>query len=138
MNTGKHMSKLSITDAAKAAGVSRSHLYKRYINTGKISIEVVDDKKVIDLSELIRVFGNVLGDANEIHSDTFVNTHKDDGKDKIIAILERELAELRCQAKEREDWLKQQIDELRQQQNYLLENKLSSEKSKRKKFLGIF
>ena len=34
------MNKLSITDAAKAAGVSRSHLYKRYINTGKISVEI--------------------------------------------------------------------------------------------------
>ena len=46
--------------------------------------------------------------------------------------------QLRHQAKAREEWLKQQIDELRQQQSNLLENKLESSKQKRKKFLGIF
>jgi hypothetical protein len=38
------------------------------------------------------------------------------------------------EAKEREEWLQKQIDELRQQQNNLLENK----QPKRKKFLGVF
>lgn len=125
------MSKLSITDAAKAAGVSRSHLYKKYINTGIISIDVVDDKKMIDISEIIRVFGNVFVNEVKTHVDTPLNTDKD----KIIAVLERELAEIKQQAKEREDWLKKQIDELRQQQSNLLEDKAAK---KRKKFLGIF
>lgn len=113
------MSKLSITDAAKAAGVSRSHLYKKYINTGIISIDVVDYKKMIDISEIIRVFGNVFVNEVKTHVDTPLNTDKD----KIIAVLERELAEIKQQAKEREDWLKKQIDELRQQQSNLLEDK---------------
>ena len=38
------------------------------------------------------------------------------------------------EAKEREKWLITQIDELRHQQSFLLENKTQ----KRKKFLGIF
>lgn len=125
------MSKLSITDAAKAAGVSRSHLYKKYINTGIISIDIVDDKKMIDISEIIRVFGNVFINEAKTQANTPLNTDKD----KIIAVLERELAEVKQQAKEREDWLKKQIDELRQQQSNLLEDKTAK---KRKKFLGIF
>ena len=54
------MTKLTITQAAKQAGISRSTLYKKYITTGVISVESVDDKKFIDMSELIRVFGNVV------------------------------------------------------------------------------
>lgn len=129
------MSKLSITQAANAAGISRSHLYKKYINTGVISIEVVEDKRVIDVSEIIRVFGNVIKHSPEIHQNTQTLAIENTEKDNIIAILERELADLKVQAKEREEWLKSQIDELRKQQNNLLEDKTNK---KRKKFLGIF
>jgi hypothetical protein len=129
------MSKLSITQAASAAGVSRSHLYKKYINTGVISIEVVEDKRVIDASEIIRVFGNVIKHNPEIHENTQTSAIEHNEKDTIIAILERELADLKTHAREREEWLKSQIDELRKQQNNLLEDKTNK---KRKKFLGIF
>ena len=129
------MSKLSITQAANAAGISRSHLYKKYINAGIISVEIVDDKKVIDASEIIRVFGNIIKHNDETHENTHLSTAEHTEKDKVIAILERELADLKAQAKEREEWLKSQIDELRKQQNNLLENKTSKQ---RKKFLGLF
>lgn len=56
------MSKLLLTQAAE---INRSYLYKKYINTGIISIEVIDSKKFIDVSEIIRVFGNVLQDAQK-------------------------------------------------------------------------
>ena len=52
------MSKVSISQAAKLAKISRSTLYNKYINTGKISVETIDDKKLIDMSELFRVFNN--------------------------------------------------------------------------------
>ena len=68
---------LSIKDAAFAADISRTALYKYYINPGKISVNRDDPKKpLIDVSELIRVFPNfkntpitqgaALGDKNPV------------------------------------------------------------------------
>lgn len=61
---------VNITEASKLAGVSRTYLYKKYINTGTLSV-TKDERghKVIDVSELIRVFGKLKGvndDSNEI------------------------------------------------------------------------
>ena len=128
------MNKVTITQAAKLANISRSTLYNKYITPGIISVETVEDKKLIDVSELIRVFGNVQLDHNVIQPDTPYNTPNTSDKDRIIQLLERELAEARQSAKERESWLKSQIDELRQAQNNLLEDKTK----KRKKIFGIF
>ena len=48
---------LSIKEAAFAADISRTALYKNYIQTGKISVNRDDPKKPgIDPSEMIRVF----------------------------------------------------------------------------------
>jgi hypothetical protein len=121
------MSKVSISEAIKMAGISRSYFYKKYVNTGILSVLTEDNKKLIDVSELIRVFGSIQLSEQEIPE-----------KDKVVDLLETQLKESQkreTEAKEREVWLKSQIDELRHQQNNLLENKL---KPKRKKFLGIF
>ncbi len=53
------MNKVSISEAIRMAGVSRSHFYSKYINTGKISVLAEDDKKLIEISELICVFENI-------------------------------------------------------------------------------
>ena len=53
------MSKVSISEAIRLVGISRSQFYTKYINKGIISVQVEADKKFIDISELIRVFGNV-------------------------------------------------------------------------------
>lgn len=51
------MAKISISEAAKLAGISRTHLYKGYINTGKLSTATNDQgKRCIETSELSRVF----------------------------------------------------------------------------------
>lgn len=127
------MAKLSITQAAKMAGISRQTLYVKYINTGAISVEVVNDKKVIDTSEIIRIFNDVKIldelDVKELHHITPENTSTD--KDKIITLLELQLAK----AEEREERLNAQVSELLQQQTRLLEDKTTKP---RKKFLGIF
>jgi hypothetical protein len=127
------MAKLSITQAAKMAGISRQTLYVKYINTGKISVEVVNDKKSIDTSEIIRIFNDVklldVLDGKELQHVTHENTSHD--KDKIIALLESQL----IKAEEREERLNIQVTELLQQQTRLLEDKTSKP---RKKFLGIF
>ena len=132
------MAKVSISEAIRMTGVSRSHFYNKYINRGLISVQVQDDKKLIDVSELIRVFGNIhVEDSGKEHIRTFEDTKDISDKNKIIELLEQQLQESKqreIEAKSREEWLHKQIDELRQQQNGLLENKVS----KRKKIFGIF
>lgn len=56
------MTKLNITQAAKAVGVSRKTM-QRHIRLGKVSCEV-DSKghKLIDVSELVRVYGELKTD----------------------------------------------------------------------------
>ena len=55
---------LSIKDAAAAAGISRTALYKLYIQPGKISVNRADPKKpAIDTAEILRVFGSIQGDS---------------------------------------------------------------------------
>lgn len=125
------MPKVSISEAAKLAQVSRSTLYNKYINAGKISIEHVDNKKVIDMSELLRVFGNQLHKDSRVVQNNTVQTAsiqpENTEKDKIITLLEKQLEE----AKQREEWLKTQLEKT----THLLEDKTAK---KRKKFLGIF
>ena len=132
------MAKVSISEAIRMAGISRSHFYNKYINKGLISVQVENDKKLIEVSELIRVFGNIyVEDTNREQIRTVENTNETSDKTKIIELLEQQLLEFKqreIEAKAREKWLQTQIDELRQQQNCLLENKVN----KRKKFLGIF
>jgi hypothetical protein len=132
------MAKVSISEAIRMAGVSRSHFYNKYINKGLISVQVEDDKKLIDVSELIRVFGNIqIENNNREHYNTTENSNSTSDKDKIIGLLEQQLEESKqreAEAKNREEWLQKQVDELRQQQNNLLENRITI----RKKFLGLF
>ena len=125
------MSKVSITQAAKLAKISRSTLYNKYINTGMISVETVEDKKLIDMSELFRVFNNnITQDSNDTPINTVADSVEQAGntaKDKIISLLERQLQE----AKEREEWFKQQLEKT----THLLEDKTPKP---RKKLFGIF
>jgi hypothetical protein len=131
------MTKVSISEAIRMAGVSRSHFYNKYINKGLISVQVEEDKKLIDVSELIRVFGDIrVENSSKEQIRTVEHIESTTDKNKIIELLEQQLQESKQRendAKNRETWLQQQIDDLRQQQN-LLENKRTS----RKKFLGIF
>ena len=66
------------------------------------------------LHEVTHKIGEVTGHASE-----------------IVTLLKHQLAE----SKEREEWLKTQVDELRQMQYKLIEDKTPK---KRRKFLGIF
>ena len=132
------MAKVSISEAIRMAGVSRSHFYNKYINKGLISIQVEDDKKLIEISELIRVFGNIqVENSTKEQVRTVEDIKNIPDNTKIIELLEQQLLEYKqreIEAKSREEWLQKQIDELRLQQQNLLENKVH----KRKKFLGLF
>lgn len=84
-----------MTQAAKAAGVTRRTLYN-HINQGKVTASR-DDKNnpVIDVSELIRAYGNVNLPVKKIptvsHSE---NTHKNYTQD-ALSDVRKELAELK-------------------------------------------
>lgn len=120
--------KITITEASKLANISRQQLYRGYINKGKISVMKEKNKTFIDISELIRVFPDVTVNSDtKLHEDT-VKIDTVTSQSEVEKLLRRQLEE----AKERELWLTQQIDELRRQQTLFLEHK------KRKKFLGIF
>lgn len=93
--------KLSISQAAKLAGVSRSHFYKSYLKNNRISVERdYSGKKVIDKSEIMRVFGKICEDT----SNTSMETEN--------VLLKQEVCFLKYQleaAQEREKWFQTQI-----------------------------
>jgi hypothetical protein len=61
------MPTVSISKAAKLAGISRTHFYRKYLNNGIISISKDKlGKPSIDTSELIRVFGTLQKDDKNI------------------------------------------------------------------------
>lgn len=129
------MNKLTVIQAAKLVGISRQHLYKKYINTGILSVVKEFNKSFIEFSELLRVFPNIKLNTNNdnsinnnLHSLTLENDdfrHILDSKNQIIDILERQLTESRL----REEWLKIQLEKTT---NYLENIK------PRRKFLWIF
>ena len=82
------------------------------------------------MTELIRVVGTDLKHVPNEQEYTEIQTPIiQPEKDKIIAILEQQVSDFKA----REEWLQKQIDDLKNTQQHLLENK-----SKRKKFLWIF
>lgn len=108
------MAKVNISEAARMVGKSRSHLYEKYINTGSITVESDrEGRKVIDTSELIRVFGNlVLGDNRKDIEEDSTGHDKNSQKDSVISALQSENEVLReyLRAKEQEvSWLREQV-----------------------------
>lgn len=122
------MARVSISQAAKLAGIARSHLYEKYIKSGKLTISTGDDdKKFVDTSELLRVFGTLKGlDSADSSQDSEKDKdgHGQDGekdrhgqrlydslnllleeKDKHIRLLHVQLEE----ARQREHWLQDQV-----------------------------
>ncbi len=113
------MPKISISEAARMVGISRSALYRSYIKIGKITVERdIDGKPMIDLSELIRVFGEQIVSTSK---NTERNTQKTQLETGIfqaeierlaglVRVYEQQLAE----AKEREAWLRSKLDAIEQ------------------------
>ena len=122
------MAKVTVTEAARLAGIARQHLYRAYINTGKLSIDKdFSGRPVVDTSELVRVFGELkvsLDDDGKRHKETvektninMVSRNEIDAKDEVIALLKQELEESKAREKEilekadaRELWLRQQLE----------------------------
>jgi len=122
------MVKVTVTEAARLAGIARQHLYRAYINTGKLSVDKdFNGRPVVDTAELLRVFGEIKAhpesdekrrvETIEKHNINTVSHDEIDRKDEVIALLRRELEESKTREKEilekadaRELWLRQQLE----------------------------
>ena len=118
------MARVSISEAARLVKVSRPTIYKM-INSGKLSYTSVvkhgKHTKVIDTSELVRVFGSLDGVIDDVKSDaesTGINSVGLHDLQHRIALLEAENDGLKGAVKARDE----HIDSLRQAMQ-LLEHK---------------
>ena len=108
------MALVSISEAARLAGCTRANLYKTYIQTGKLSVtHDHQGKPKVDTAEVLRVFGSLQGDSNQIDTGSQTLTGSsvkgDTRHEKMeVKMLLKQLEE----AKEREQWYRQQIGEL--------------------------
>ncbi len=112
------MALISISEAAKLAGIARSHLYSQYINTGAISVTRDSrGKPKIDTAELIRVFGSIQLDIGQ---NTRTPSEDDLGQETSLALNTDALAmiellkEQLAKAEERERFYQVQLAELTQ------------------------
>lgn len=105
------MAKVSISEAARLAGISRQHLYKKYITPGLLTVEKDDDSSpMIDTSELLRVFGELKSEGQQAaaHSDDAPLAAEFEALCRLLADRDTQLQE----AREREAWLKQHVAEI--------------------------
>ena len=117
------MALVSISKAAKLAGVNRSNFYTSYLNQGKISV-VRDERNrpCVDTSELLRVFGSLKAEGLGIQQDTTPSytlgqNTTDSGLYPLVEQLKQQLAEAKQreqQALEREQFYQQQLKDLTQ------------------------
>lgn len=121
------MSLVSITEAARLTGKSRRTI-QRYVATGKLSLSQSDaTEKSIDISELIRVFGDSLktdtdNDTPKIVTMSHNVMTKNDTPDIEKELLKQELALLKERLKDKDA----HIDSL-QKAMLLIELKLPKE-----------
>ncbi len=109
------MARVSITEAARLAGIGRSSFYQTYINKGAISVSKDSSgKKFIETSELIRVFGELGDNTTEQSKNTedcaevLAVTATETAKDLEIKVLREQLEK----SEQREQWLQSQVQNL--------------------------
>ncbi len=119
---GRAVAILSITEAARLFGKSRTTLYK-YNKSGELSFVPGDDgKPSVDMSEMLRVFGSVhVGTVHNSQNEQ-CNTSKLDNEhgllaEKVASLQEvvRRQDELLRKADDREKWLQERLERSQQQ-----------------------
>ena len=105
--------KVSISQAARMAGISRQHFYDKYVNKGVVSVERDNPAQpLIDVSELLRVFTNIKLPDNEVSPErqelTLEFTRKLSDLDKELQVIRQQLTA----SQEREKWLQGHCDKL--------------------------
>lgn len=95
------MAKVSISEGARMAGISRSYIYRKYITPGLLITEKDSaGNTVVDTAEIIRVFGQIKANSEQDAKSTQLDTIEKDNK---ITTLEAELRLTRELLKARED-----------------------------------
>lgn len=60
------MAKVSISEASRLAGISRPHFYRKFINSGVITVERDGiNPPLIDTSEILRLFGKLTSNSTD-------------------------------------------------------------------------
>lgn len=129
------MAKVSISEAARLVGVSRSNLYKSYIKQGRLSVTSNHQgKPEIDTSELLRVFGELQQCTGTGDTSGQLVTGREDRSRQLVTppinidflaeqqLLKEQLSAAKAQvellreqlnkADEQADWYKRQIEDL--------------------------
>jgi predicted site-specific integrase-resolvase len=111
------MAKVTVTEAAKLAGLGRQQLYRGYISTGKISVERDHQgRPQIDTAEILRVFGEMKWTPEATqngHNTNSERRHIDNELQTVVEAKDDVISELRerlREAGEREGWLRQQLE----------------------------
>lgn len=113
------MALISISEAAKLAGIARSHFYSQYLNLGVISVTRDEKgKPKIDTSELVRVFGVLTAvqrtPEKTVHQDKAESASNPSKTEATQAAMIELLKEQLAEAKARENFYQQQLTELTQ------------------------
>ncbi len=113
--TGVNMARLSISEAARQVGISRQYLHKKYISTGKLSVNKDEnDKPYVDTAELLRVFeGRLAGQRQEVPVVASISYHEMTvEKDRQVLSQLQDYREQLAKAEDREKWLRGQVESL--------------------------
>ena len=110
------MPKLNISQAARAAGVTRRTFY-RHIESGKVTVEIGQDgNRLIDLSEMHRVYGALKSVDTPLHSDNGeTGIQHDTGA--VTPIFEDHIASLKAEVES----LKHELDDKKEEGKKLIE-----------------
>ena len=100
MNTVK--TSVSVSEAARLAGIARSSLYKSWIDKGRLSVTTdVRGRPAVDMSELLRVFPDIrIGNSMDVSSgDTIGHLMTTSSVHSDSEVLRAEIASLKEQLK---------------------------------------
>ncbi|ABB33776.2 hypothetical protein GeomeDRAFT_3343 [Geobacter metallireducens RCH3] len=115
------MANVTITEAARLAGISRQYLYTKYIKPGVLTVKKDENEKpCIDTAELMRVFnGRLPGPKGQSTPDPSSDIHalqnmtrENDIKNAALQAEVEALREAIKAADKRETWLQGKVDEL--------------------------
>lgn len=133
------MPKHSVSEAARLAGVSRSHFYKKFIKTGLISVERdKDDKPIIDTAEIMRACGTLKAENRPTTETGQLDTPEKHIQNTALQVEIQLLREQLTASLEDKKWLQGKIDQLTDQLNTttrLLEHKPAPESPKKRWWL---
>ncbi len=114
------MTILSVTEAAKAAGVGKATIYRRLKDGTLTASKQPDGSKGVDIAELIRVFGELKPQASESASEIPLRHHE------MVELLQRQIDSL-------ENQLQASLERESKLFNLLEQRLLEAPKGKRRK-----